>query len=174
MHVALKKRPVETLNRDLRRRRDALIRSGILPQDLTHDVDPRLIKVYSFRCNSSSSDVAAMRYIITQFIWLFVCAGPLHVFGNPIQVPLTGSLLEANRNISDELFADLEELSRIVDISYCVGATGTGIQKPFLCASRCQDFPHFELVTVSTSRANHSTMTLTAVVVDMEHRSLPF
>ncbi|KAI9670414.1 MAG: hypothetical protein M1817_004457 [Caeruleum heppii] len=50
-----------------------------------------------------------------------------------------------NRNITVELFAELEELSRIVDISYCVGTTG--IQKPFLCASRCQDFAGFELVT---------------------------
>jgi hypothetical protein len=116
-----------------------------------------------------------MRYMIIQFVLLFVCTGPLHVFGNPVlQVPLTGSLLEANRNISVELFADLEELSRIVDISYCVGATGTGIQKPFLCASRCQDFPHFELVTVSTLRVSHSSMTLTAVAVDVEHGDLTF
>jgi pimeloyl-ACP methyl ester carboxylesterase len=64
------------------------------------------------------------------------------------QAPLTGgSLATPNHNISRDLFDDLEELSRIVDISYCVGVTGTGIQKPFLCASRCQDFPHFELVT---------------------------
>ena len=64
------------------------------------------------------------------------------------QVPLTvNSVAASNHNISEELFYELEELSRIVDISYCVGATGTGIQKPFLCASRCQDFPHFELVT---------------------------
>ncbi|KAI9704275.1 MAG: hypothetical protein M1836_007136 [Candelina mexicana] len=50
-----------------------------------------------------------------------------------------------NRTISVQLFNELEELSRIVDISYCVGITG--IQKPFLCASRCQEFPDFELVT---------------------------
>ncbi|KAL9099111.1 MAG: hypothetical protein Q9163_005337 [Psora crenata] len=55
--------------------------------------------------------------------------------------------LRSNGNISIELFNDLEELSRIVDIAYCVGLTGTGIQKPFLCASRCQDFDNFELVT---------------------------
>lgn len=62
------------------------------------------------------------------------------------QFPLVGGLLAVtDRNISAELFADLEELSRIVDISYCVGTTG--IQKPFLCASRCQDFDGFELVT---------------------------
>lgn len=52
----------------------------------------------------------------------------------------------ANRNITFKLFAELEELARIVDISYCVGTTG--IHKPFICASRCQDFKGFELVTV--------------------------
>ena len=71
------------------------------------------------------------------------------VFGAPaLQAPLTGlSLATSSQNISVELFNELEELSRVVDISYCVGITGTGIQKPFLCASRCQDFPSFELVT---------------------------
>lgn len=53
------------------------------------------------------------------------------------------------RGISEELFADLEELSRIVDISYCVGLTGAGIQKPFQCLSRCHEFGGFELVKVS-------------------------
>ena len=67
-----------------------------------------------------------------------------------LQAPLAKNLPPVSENaISIELFNDLEELSRIVDISYCVGLTGTGIQKPFLCASRCQDFPSFELVTVS-------------------------
>jgi len=47
-------------------------------------------------------------------------------------------------NISIPLFAELEELSRIVDISYCVGTSG--IYKPFECASRCDEFPDFELV----------------------------
>jgi hypothetical protein len=51
---------------------------------------------------------------------------------------------EGNTNVSLKLFAELEELSRIVDISYCVGTTG--ISKPFKCASRCNDFPEFELV----------------------------
>ncbi len=71
------------------------------------------------------------------------------VLGVPaLQAALTGgSLATSNHDISQDLFHDLEELSRIVDISYCVGVTGTGIQKPFLCASRCQDFPDFELVT---------------------------
>jgi hypothetical protein len=50
--------------------------------------------------------------------------------------------------ISVGLFAELEELARIVDISYCVGTAGLGITKPFECASRCSEFENFELVTV--------------------------
>lgn len=65
-----------------------------------------------------------------------------------LQIPLVqhGS---GNHSISVKLFAELEELARIVDISYCVGMTGLGIQKPFQCVSRCSDFENFELVTVS-------------------------
>ncbi|KJZ76559.1 hypothetical protein HIM_03895 [Hirsutella minnesotensis 3608] len=48
-------------------------------------------------------------------------------------------------SISTALFADLERLSRIVDISYCVG--NTGVRKPFECLSRCSDFPDLSLVT---------------------------
>ncbi|KAF2166468.1 hypothetical protein M409DRAFT_66524 [Zasmidium cellare ATCC 36951] len=50
------------------------------------------------------------------------------------------------RNVSVALFTELEELARIVDISYCVGSTSFGINKPFRCLSRCADFPQFELV----------------------------
>ncbi len=64
------------------------------------------------------------------------------------QTPVISDSNGNNRTISLQLFNELEELSRIVDISYCVGTTG--IQKPFLCASRCQEFPEFELVTVSS------------------------
>ena len=93
-----------------------------------------------------------MRYLRQAFLWLAAYSASIQAAENPTsQIPLTGSLSGTDRNISTELFADLEELSRIVDISYCVGATGTGIQKPFLCASRCQDFPDFELVTVCNS-----------------------
>lgn len=59
------------------------------------------------------------------------------------QEPLLFDVSNPN-NISIELFAELEELSRIVDISYCVGTTG--ISRPFSCASRCDEFPNFELV----------------------------
>ncbi|KAI0141069.1 alpha/beta-hydrolase [Hypoxylon sp. NC0597] len=48
-------------------------------------------------------------------------------------------------HISASLFASLERLSRLVDITYCVGTTG--ITPPFSCASRCNDFPTLELVT---------------------------
>jgi hypothetical protein len=51
-----------------------------------------------------------------------------------------------NRSVSLQLFLELEELARLVDISYCVG--NTGIHKPFECLSRCKDFDGFELVEV--------------------------
>ncbi|KAJ6137664.1 hypothetical protein N7471_004150 [Penicillium samsonianum] len=49
------------------------------------------------------------------------------------------------KHVSNELFNSLEEFSRIVDISYCVGTTG--VQQPFQCLSRCIEFPDLELVT---------------------------
>ena len=54
--------------------------------------------------------------------------------------------VRSSRKTSQALFHSLEELARLVDISYCVGSTG--IQKPFSCLSRCHDFPGFELVSV--------------------------
>lgn len=54
---------------------------------------------------------------------------------------------ESKWTASNELFDTLEELARLVDISYCVGTTG--VQKPFQCLSRCAEFPDLELVTVS-------------------------
>ncbi|EQL02008.1 hypothetical protein G6O67_002408 [Ophiocordyceps sinensis] len=48
-------------------------------------------------------------------------------------------------SISTPLFEDLERLSRLVDISYCVG--NTGVRRPFECLSRCSDFPELSLVT---------------------------
>jgi lipase (class 3) len=52
-----------------------------------------------------------------------------------------------DRTVSAALFAELEELSRIVDIAYCVGLQGPGIQEPFECFSHCADFENFELVS---------------------------
>lgn len=67
-----------------------------------------------------------------------------------VQVPMSSSLFDDT--ISDKLFYELEELSRIVDILYCVGTTGK--RKRFLCASRCRDFSDFELISVSDSSAS--------------------
>ncbi|KAI7549862.1 extracellular lipase [Hortaea werneckii] len=47
------------------------------------------------------------------------------------------------RKVSAPLFSELEELARVVDITYCSPA----IAKPFTCLSRCKDFPQFELIT---------------------------
>lgn len=61
--------------------------------------------------------------------------------------PATKETIHGRRNgISAELFNSLEELSRLVDISYCVGTTG--VQNPFECLSHCNEFQGFELVTV--------------------------
>ncbi|KAH6997562.1 Alpha/Beta hydrolase protein [Ilyonectria sp. MPI-CAGE-AT-0026] len=47
--------------------------------------------------------------------------------------------------ISMALFATLERLARLVDITYCIGTTG--VSKPFECVSRCSNFPTLSLVT---------------------------
>ncbi|KAJ5257287.1 hypothetical protein N7478_013391 [Penicillium angulare] len=46
--------------------------------------------------------------------------------------------------VSSELFNSLEELSRLVDIAYCVSTTG--VQEPFQCLSHCAEFPEMELI----------------------------
>ncbi|CRG87915.1 hypothetical protein PISL3812_04937 [Talaromyces islandicus] len=50
-----------------------------------------------------------------------------------------------DRTVSAKLFSDLEELARLVDISYCVGSTG--VYNPFKCLSHCDEFEGFELIT---------------------------
>ncbi|KAF2749828.1 lipase precursor [Sporormia fimetaria CBS 119925] len=64
---------------------------------------------------------------------------------SPVQQPLLAHSGN-DTTISTELFEELEELARIVDIAYCVGTAGLGIQKPFQCLSRCGEFENFELV----------------------------
>lgn len=56
--------------------------------------------------------------------------------------------------LPSELFTSLEELSRLVDIAYCVG--NTGVQEPFQCLSHCAEFPDLELLTVSLLKCNSS------------------
>ncbi|CZT17915.1 related to triacylglycerol lipase [Ramularia collo-cygni] len=72
--------------------------------------------------------------------------GSLGVVLGSFQTPLLRHDDDPGRTVSNALFAELEELARIVDISYCVGLTSFGISKPFSCLSRCSDFPLFELV----------------------------
>jgi len=54
---------------------------------------------------------------------------------------------QARQNISKELYDELEELARVVDVSYCVGYSG--IRAPFDCLGRCEEFPSFQLVEVN-------------------------
>lgn len=79
---------------------------------------------------------------------LVACLFTVACANSPAQIPLVRHHATTNRTVSPALFADLEELSRIVDIAYCVGGFGLGIGKPFECPSRCGDFESFELVTV--------------------------
>jgi len=76
----------------------------------------------------------------------FVALAPFTTCSPLNQHPLSPTTVDGMNggNITIELFAELEEFSRIVDIAYCVGMTG--ISKPFQCASRCDDFPAFELL----------------------------
>ncbi|EPE29082.1 alpha/beta-Hydrolase [Glarea lozoyensis ATCC 20868] len=85
-----------------------------------------------------------MRNLSILFNFLLPSALGISVSIPSIPQTLLQNLEDGNGNVSTALFADLEEFSRIVDISYCVGTTG--IQYPFLCASRCEEFPGFELV----------------------------
>lgn len=73
--------------------------------------------------------------------------GALGCFAHDRQQQLPLPQHADNRNVSAALFAELEELARVVDIAYCVGSTSWGISKPFSCLSRCSDFPSFELIT---------------------------
>ncbi|KPM37097.1 hypothetical protein AK830_g9454 [Neonectria ditissima] len=62
--------------------------------------------------------------------------------GSDVGVPAPST---ATGPISMALFATLERLARLVDITYCIGTTG--VTKPFECASRCDDFPTLSLVS---------------------------
>ncbi|KAL7266824.1 hypothetical protein RUND412_010612 [Rhizina undulata] len=57
-----------------------------------------------------------------------------------------GKVGKGEGGISEELFAEFEELAKVVDIAYCVGSLNTGVEKPFKCLSFCRHFPSFELV----------------------------
>ncbi|KAH7326491.1 Alpha/Beta hydrolase protein [Stachybotrys elegans] len=61
----------------------------------------------------------------------------------PMQTPAHDTT--TTQSISLPLFASLERLARLVDISYCIGSTG--VSKPFRCVSWCSEFPTLSLVT---------------------------
>ena len=85
-----------------------------------------------------------LRLLTTATVYLAIATS--HATNKHSQAPIL-QYAHTNRNVSVALFTELEELARIVDISYCVGLTSFGIDKPFKCLSRCSDFPEFELVT---------------------------
>ncbi|CAD0110792.1 unnamed protein product [Aureobasidium uvarum] len=88
---------------------------------------------------------------------LLLLLGALSVVTNALpaqQVPLLRHAAD-NRTVSPELFSDLEELARVVDISYCVGLTGIGISKPFKCLGRCSEFPDFELIKLMSDSCGY-------------------
>ncbi|KAK4176100.1 putative lipase [Triangularia setosa] len=61
---------------------------------------------------------------------------------NPLSIPSISptSTTTAKNGVSPQFFSSLERLSRLVDISYCVGTPGTGgLSPPFSCSSRCGD-----------------------------------
>ena len=89
----------------------------------------------SIHCSESST----MLIVITLFLALLLRAGA--ATPSPQYAPTT-----FDRSVPKSLFFSLEELSRLVAISYCVG--NTGIQEPFECLNHCSDFKGFALVTV--------------------------
>ncbi|KAL2808677.1 Alpha/Beta hydrolase protein [Aspergillus granulosus] len=90
-----------------------------------------------------------MALILNPF--LFVLLAVLAQLCNPSNARVLPSEVKApvdsapERRISPDLFESLEELARIVDISYCIGTTG--VQKPFQCLSHCRELKGFELIT---------------------------
>ncbi|KAI9823221.1 MAG: hypothetical protein M1826_000234 [Phylliscum demangeonii] len=83
-------------------------------------------------CRSAVMPSWSLRWLVAALCW----AGA----GRPSR-----ALDPGDRHAYVRLWGELEEQARLVDIAYCVGSTG--IQRPFRCASHCQDFPDFELIT---------------------------
>lgn len=95
-------------------------------------------------------------------------ASASHVNAAPIDQHILGAGATV-QNVSVPVFMELEELARLVDISYCVGVTG--IRKPFECLSRCSDFPWFGLVDVRLCLSSSPNFELKDCS-DMEHWSI--
>lgn len=69
----------------------------------------------------------------------------LHL-ANPSVAGLLAPIQNQADGIPSELFESIGELSRLVNIAYCVG--WSGLQPPFQCLNNCDEFKGFELVTV--------------------------
>lgn len=124
------------------------------PDLLTKQTPPRLGPLSPF--TASTCDVKIYSLIMRTIFTISALLST--VLGLPtVQIPLLRHA-DSNKAVSPDLFAELEELARIVDISYCINPVSSGISKPFKCASRCDDFPTFELVKVSLPQDGpHST-----------------
>ncbi|RYP49634.1 hypothetical protein DL768_004676 [Monosporascus sp. mg162] len=86
-----------------------------------------------------------LKSVILPYLLHLIAALPFaSPFGNQQTLEVQKGDL-APRGISVPFASSLERLSRLVDITYCVGTTG--IKRPFICASRCKDFPALELIT---------------------------
>lgn len=88
-----------------------------------------------------------MRRLLFKLFWFWVFQLALGAGGLVLertQSPLIQKT-DATNGISTRLFAALERLARLVDITYCIGTTG--VSKPFECVSRCNEFPTLSLVT---------------------------
>jgi pimeloyl-ACP methyl ester carboxylesterase len=83
---------------------------------------------------------------LTIIVTLFSLVSATTTGSSPLpSLSTSASPTPSPHHISIQLFSELEELSRLVDITYCVGTTG--ISKPFNCASRCSEFVSLELVS---------------------------
>ena len=87
---------------------------------------------------------------------------------NPIVIDSTITEVTASQ-ISTPLFATLERLARLVDITYCVGTTG--VSKPFECVSRCNEFP---TLTLETTWNTGVLLSDSCGYVAVDHGSRPF
>lgn len=108
-------------------------------------------KDYQDLCTNSLSSLIASYDLSTmawfaRFSFLLLLTGILHL-ANPSVAGVLAPIQKQTDEVPSELFDSIEELSRLVNIAYCVG--WSGIQPPFQCLSDCDEFKGFELVTVS-------------------------
>lgn len=101
---------------------------------------------------------------IVSLLWLTIYL--LHLSSATDPKTYEAQQRNSSQGVSQELFDSLDELARIVDISYCIGSTG--IYKPFECLSRCAEFENFELVTVRIILSLSSSLSPTSPHLHMQ------